>query len=90
MTIFSLAQQFVGMEKLMMDMALGAEYVEPLFKACTDFQIEVGHRLDRAGRGPQPRLVTLRACLAMPTICAYARSGPRLPTSLAAKKTSGS
>ena len=44
-TIFSLAQQLVGMEKLMMDMALGAEYLEPFFKACTDFQIEVGRNL---------------------------------------------
>jgi uroporphyrinogen decarboxylase len=49
LTIFSLAQQLVGMEKLMMDMALGAEYVEPLFRACTDFQIEVGLRLVRLG-----------------------------------------
>jgi len=44
-TIFSLAQQLVGIEKLMTDMALGAEYVEPLFKACADFQPEVGLRL---------------------------------------------
>lgn len=29
----------------MMDMALGAEYLQPLFKACTDFQIEIGRNL---------------------------------------------
>jgi len=44
-TIFSLAHQLVGFEKLLLDMALGAEYIEPLFRACTDFQIEVGLRL---------------------------------------------
>jgi uroporphyrinogen decarboxylase len=48
-TIFSLAQQLVGMEKLMMDMALEADYLEPLFKACTDFQIEIGRNLARLG-----------------------------------------
>ncbi|NOY57373.1 MAG: hypothetical protein GXO75_00370 [Calditrichaeota bacterium] len=48
-TIFSLAQQLVGMEKLMMDMALGAEYLQPLFKACTDFQIEIGRNLAKLG-----------------------------------------
>lgn len=48
-TIFSLAQQLVGMEKLMMDMAMGAEYIEPLFKACTDFQIEIGLQLVKLG-----------------------------------------
>ena len=48
-TIYSLAQQLVGMEKLMIDMAMEAEYVEPLFAACTDFQIEVGKKLVQAG-----------------------------------------
>jgi len=48
-TIFSLAQQLVGMEKLLMDMATGAEYLEPLFKACTNFQTEVGLRLIEIG-----------------------------------------
>ncbi len=48
-TIFSLAQQLVGMEKLMMDMALGAEYVEPLFAACADFQTAVGLHLIEHG-----------------------------------------
>lgn len=48
-TIFSLAQQLVGMEKLMMDMAMRAEYLEPLFKACTDFQTAIGMRLLELG-----------------------------------------
>ena len=48
-TIFSLAHQLVGFEKLLMDMALGAEYLEPLFAACTDFQTAVGCRLIERG-----------------------------------------
>jgi uroporphyrinogen decarboxylase len=48
-TVFSLAHQLVGMEKLLVDMATGEEYVEPLFAACTDFQIEVGRRLVELG-----------------------------------------
>ncbi len=48
-TIFSLAQQLVGMEKLMMDMAMGAEYIEPLFKACTEFQTAIGLKLIELG-----------------------------------------
>jgi len=41
-TIFSLAQQLVGMEKLLVDMIMEAEYVIPLFDACTEFQTKVG------------------------------------------------
>jgi uroporphyrinogen decarboxylase len=48
-TIFSLAHQLVGFEKLLLDMALGAEYLEPLFGACADFQIEVGRHLVELG-----------------------------------------
>ncbi|MBN1290250.1 MAG: hypothetical protein JXB48_00295 [Candidatus Latescibacteria bacterium] len=48
-TIFSLAHQLVGFEKLLLDMALGAEYLEPLFSACADFQIEVGRHLVELG-----------------------------------------
>jgi len=48
-TIFSLAQQMVGMEKLMMDMAMDEEYIRPLFRACTDFQIEIGKSMVRRG-----------------------------------------
>lgn len=43
-TIFSLAQQLVGMEKLMLDMAMQEEYVVPLFEACAEFQTAVGLR----------------------------------------------
>ncbi len=48
-TIFSLAHQLVGMEKMLLDMAMGAEYIEPLFKACTDFQTAMGLRLIELG-----------------------------------------
>jgi len=48
-TIFSLAHQLVGFEKLLLDMAMGAEYVEPLFAACAEFQTEVGLRLVEIG-----------------------------------------
>lgn len=49
LSIYSLAQQLVGMEKLMLDMAMGEEYLEPLFKACTDFQIEIGLNFLKCG-----------------------------------------
>ncbi len=48
-TIFSLAHQLVGFEKLLLDMAMGAEYLGPLFKACADFQTEIGIELIRRG-----------------------------------------
>jgi len=48
-TIFSLAQELVGMEKLLIDMASGAEYVQPLFRACADFQTQVGLKLIECG-----------------------------------------
>jgi uroporphyrinogen decarboxylase len=44
-TVFSLAHQLVGMEKLLVDMMLESEYVVPLFQACADFQTEIGIRL---------------------------------------------
>ena len=44
-TIFSLAQQLVGMEKLLIDMMMETEYVVPLFEACTEFQTQIGLRL---------------------------------------------
>ncbi len=49
LSIYSLAQQLVGMEKLMLDMAAGAEYLEPLLTACTDFQIEIARNLIECG-----------------------------------------
>ncbi len=48
-TIFSLAQLLVGMEKLLMDMACEEEYIVPLFNACADFQTEIGLRLIEKG-----------------------------------------
>lgn len=41
-TIFSLAQQLMGMEKLMVDMALEEDYVNVLFERCTEFQTKIG------------------------------------------------
>ncbi len=48
-TVLSLAQQLVGMEKLLLDMAMEEEYVEPLFARCADFQTKIGLELIRRG-----------------------------------------
>lgn len=48
-TILSLAQQLVGMEKLLLDMAMQEEYVEYLFGKCTEFQTQVGLELVKRG-----------------------------------------
>ena len=48
-TVFSLAHQLVGMEKLLMDMMMEAEYVVPLFEACAEFQTAIGLRLIERG-----------------------------------------
>ena len=48
-TIFSLAQQLAGMEKILIDMAMRAEYLDPLFSACTNFQTEIGLHLIELG-----------------------------------------
>lgn len=48
-TIFSLAQQLVGFEKLLVDMMMETEYVKPLFEACTEFQTKIGLRLIETG-----------------------------------------
>jgi uroporphyrinogen decarboxylase len=48
-TLLTLVQQLVGMEKLMMDMALQAEYLPALIKLCADFQIELGLNLIKRG-----------------------------------------
>jgi uroporphyrinogen decarboxylase len=48
-TVFSLAQQLVGMEKLLLDMALGEEYVFRLFEKCMQFQTEIGIELIKRG-----------------------------------------
>jgi uroporphyrinogen decarboxylase len=48
-TIFSLAQQLVGMEKVLMDMASGEDYIEYLFEKCGDFQTKAGLELIKRG-----------------------------------------
>jgi len=48
-TIFSLAHQLVGMEKLLIDMMMEAEYVIPLFEACAEYQTQIGLRLIEKG-----------------------------------------
>jgi uroporphyrinogen decarboxylase len=48
-TVFSLAHQLVGMEKLLVDMMMETEYVVPLFKACAEFQTQIGLRLIEKG-----------------------------------------
>jgi uroporphyrinogen decarboxylase len=48
-TIFSLAHQLVGMEKLLVDMMMETEYVIPLFEACAEFQTRIGLKLIEKG-----------------------------------------
>jgi uroporphyrinogen decarboxylase len=48
-TVFSLAHQLVGMEKLLIDMMMEAEYVVPLFEACAEYQAQIGLRLIEKG-----------------------------------------
>ena len=48
-TVFSLAHQLAGMEKLLIDMMMEAEYIIPLFEACAGFQTKVGLELISRG-----------------------------------------
>lgn len=48
-TIFSLAQELVGMEKLMIDLAMKKKYTEYLFVACAEFQTKIGLELIKRG-----------------------------------------
>ena len=48
-TVFSLAHQLVGLEKLLVDMMMQTEYVVPLFEACAEFQTRMGLRLIEKG-----------------------------------------
>jgi uroporphyrinogen decarboxylase len=48
-TVFSLAHQLVGMEKLLIDMMMETEYVAPLFEACANYQTQIGLRLIEKG-----------------------------------------
>ena len=49
LTVFSLAHQLVGIEKLLVDMMMESEYVIPLFEACAEFQTQIGLRLIEKG-----------------------------------------
>lgn len=49
LTIFSLAQQLVGMEKVLLDMAMGEEYLTYLFEKCGEFQTKLGLELIKRG-----------------------------------------
>jgi uroporphyrinogen decarboxylase len=48
-TVFALARNLVGMEKLLVDMALGEAYVEPLFDKCQEFSLAVAQKLVSLG-----------------------------------------
>jgi uroporphyrinogen decarboxylase len=48
-TVFSLAHQLAGMEKLLVDMMMETEYVVPLFEACAEFQTRIGLNLIERG-----------------------------------------
>ena len=48
-TVFSLAHQLVGMEKLLVDMMMETEYIIPLFEACAEYQTQIGLRLIEMG-----------------------------------------
>jgi uroporphyrinogen decarboxylase len=48
-TVFALARNLVGMEKLLVDMALGEPYVEALLDKCEDFSLAVARRLVSLG-----------------------------------------
>ncbi len=48
-TVFSLAHQLAGMEKLLVDMMMETEYVIPLFEACAEFQTRIGLQLINRG-----------------------------------------
>ncbi|MGE5220999.1 MAG: uroporphyrinogen decarboxylase family protein [Omnitrophica WOR_2 bacterium] len=49
LTMYDMMQQLVGTEKLLVDMALGADYVEPLMDKCKDFALAIGKRLVSMG-----------------------------------------
>jgi uroporphyrinogen decarboxylase len=48
-TVFSLAHQLAGMEKLLVDMMMETDYVVPLFEACAEYQTQIGLRLIEKG-----------------------------------------
>lgn len=49
LTMFDMMQQLIGLEKLLIDMAQGAEYLEPLMDKCRIFATAVGKKLASMG-----------------------------------------
>ncbi len=49
LTMFDMMQQLVGLEKLLVDMAQAAPYLEPLMDKCKDFALAVGKKLVAMG-----------------------------------------
>jgi uroporphyrinogen decarboxylase len=49
LTMYDMMQQLVGTEKILVDMAQGALYVEPLIDKCKDFALAVGKKLVSLG-----------------------------------------
>ncbi len=49
LAIFAFARHLVGMEKLLVDMAAGAEYLDALFDKCMNFAMALGKRLIELG-----------------------------------------
>jgi uroporphyrinogen decarboxylase len=49
LTMFDMMQQLVGLEKLLVDMAQGADYLEPLMDRCKEFAVRVGVKLVAMG-----------------------------------------
>lgn len=49
LTLFSLAEQLLGMEKYLVDLMLEEDYIEALHQKCVDFQIAVGCELIKRG-----------------------------------------
>ena len=48
-TVFSLAHQLAGIEKLLVDMMMETPYVAALFEACAQYQTQIGLRLIEKG-----------------------------------------
>ena len=49
LTMYDMMQQLVGTEKLLLDLALGADYLEPLMDKTKDFALAVGKKLVSMG-----------------------------------------
>lgn len=49
LTMYDMMHELVGTEKLLMDLALGAEYIEPLIEKTKDFALSVGKKLVAMG-----------------------------------------